>query len=292
MKRIFCFGCSFTCFSWPTWVDFLHNCLDPDEFKVLNLGHAGLSNQGIAYTIQRAKDVYNFTEKDLIFVIWTSFDRRGFFLRTEGDRREHQTAKTFLSAAGSVTNNEDTKEMLPRLAETLTWQDDLINSSYCITSANSLANIDFNGFIRCWDNVHRLRDNNDVYESLYGAEFLHMMDLKSKLFDPDNMGYRLCNTVDMDDHPLPNQHLEYLRTHMLPIVGEQHFDFDLAQKIILESEDIIAQCWNNNDNDTISEKVNHYSSPAYFNDVWAGRGLRGDTGYLETATSSVLNILT
>ena len=93
-KRIFCFGCSYTDFCWPTWADIMIHSLiggtgtTPSENSThtqgYNLGLSGGSNLSIARTILQAHARYVFTEADTVIVQWTSAFRKQAYSHTAG----------------------------------------------------------------------------------------------------------------------------------------------------------------------------------------------------------------
>jgi len=93
MGRIFCFGCSFTMYDWPTWADIL---IDNHDGEGYNYGKPGLSNENIARMITIADCMYNYTEDDKIYVLWTHWWRHNFLTR---DKR--------IGGIGSVFGNGD-----------------------------------------------------------------------------------------------------------------------------------------------------------------------------------------
>jgi hypothetical protein len=75
-KRIFCFGCSFTHYHWPTWADLLIvDALDQGFELGENWGKMGVGNQYIFNKIWEADAKHHFTEDDWIFVSWTAMAR-------------------------------------------------------------------------------------------------------------------------------------------------------------------------------------------------------------------------
>lgn len=72
-KRVFAFGCSFTSYLHPTWADVLASeCINA---RFYNLGKSGAGNLNIACRIAEAHNVFNFTDTDLVMVMWTSYCR-------------------------------------------------------------------------------------------------------------------------------------------------------------------------------------------------------------------------
>lgn len=72
-QRIFAFGCSFTNYRWATWADIIAEEIKPRP--VYNYGMAGGGNLYIAHAVSEADAVYNFTDKDLVMIMWTNVQR-------------------------------------------------------------------------------------------------------------------------------------------------------------------------------------------------------------------------
>lgn len=77
MRRLFAFGCSFTDYPWPTWAEIAG--LSFDEFY--NCGHCGAGNQLILGRILEADRRMQFTQDDVILVMWTSTPRLDMYNR-------------------------------------------------------------------------------------------------------------------------------------------------------------------------------------------------------------------
>ena len=76
-KRAFCFGCSFTNYEWPTWVDILRKDLD---IQVQNWGLQGLGNVGILSKMIQCDIINKFTNEDLVIVLWSSWTREDRYI--------------------------------------------------------------------------------------------------------------------------------------------------------------------------------------------------------------------
>lgn len=74
MNRLFTFGCSYTCWHWPTWADLIST--EFDEFY--NYAIRGSGNRCIAERLSEAVINFNITKNDLIIVQWTDFHRFDF----------------------------------------------------------------------------------------------------------------------------------------------------------------------------------------------------------------------
>lgn len=70
-NRLFAFGCSFTCYKWPTWADILGKTFD----QYFNYGRAGAGNQYIFNSIIEASLTHKIQSDDTVIVMWTSVTR-------------------------------------------------------------------------------------------------------------------------------------------------------------------------------------------------------------------------
>jgi len=71
-KRLFTFGCSFTRYMWPCWPEIISSELD---IPFYDYGKAGAGNQYIFSSMMFADSCHAFTEDDLVMVCWTNFCR-------------------------------------------------------------------------------------------------------------------------------------------------------------------------------------------------------------------------
>jgi hypothetical protein len=69
-KRLFTFGCSFTHYIYPTWADLVAKEMSHAEYY--NFGTAGSGNLLISNRIAQANSKFEFTETDLILIMWSS----------------------------------------------------------------------------------------------------------------------------------------------------------------------------------------------------------------------------
>jgi hypothetical protein len=60
-KRFFAFGCSFTCYIWPTWADVVSK--EMPQAKFYNLGKTGAGNLCISSKVAEANNRFKFTDK-------------------------------------------------------------------------------------------------------------------------------------------------------------------------------------------------------------------------------------
>jgi len=89
MKRLFAFGCSFTNYRWPTWVD----CLAPEFDHTQNWGQAGGGNHYIFNSVMEADQRHQFNSTDTVIVCWTGITRDDRYV----DGRWHTLGNMFAS---------------------------------------------------------------------------------------------------------------------------------------------------------------------------------------------------
>jgi hypothetical protein len=75
MKRLRAFGCSYTCYSWPTWADLL--CYHFDQIE--NWAMPGIGNRAISEIVAEANTRHPFTKDDVVIVQWSSHLRNDFY---------------------------------------------------------------------------------------------------------------------------------------------------------------------------------------------------------------------
>lgn len=72
-KRFFTFGCSFTSHVYPTWADVIS--VEMPNAEYYNFGNSGGGNLFISVSMAEANRRFNFTETDLIMVMYSTFYR-------------------------------------------------------------------------------------------------------------------------------------------------------------------------------------------------------------------------
>lgn len=76
-KRLYTFGCSFTNFYWPTWADII--AFDT-QLPYENWGLCGSGNVGIGHRMVECDIKNNFTEDDLVLVLWSTWHREDRYI--------------------------------------------------------------------------------------------------------------------------------------------------------------------------------------------------------------------
>lgn len=84
MGRIFCFGCSFTGYWYPTWADILIEEAESRGIEGYNFGRSGAGNLYIALRIWEAHAKFKFTSDDHILVCWSGWNREDRWVNGRG----------------------------------------------------------------------------------------------------------------------------------------------------------------------------------------------------------------
>lgn len=141
-KRIFCFGCSFTEYQWPTWANIIQKDLD---IPVYNWGLCGIGNRGILSKMIQCDIKYSFNKDDLIIVVWSSWTREDRYI--DGHWRNH----------GNLLNQDFyDKNFIKKYWD---WENDIINNATCIIAANKMYSDVLNA------SIVPLKNPQDIYIS-------------------------------------------------------------------------------------------------------------------------------
>lgn len=79
MKRLFAFGCSFTNYRWPTWVD----CLEPEFDHTQNWGQSGAGNHYIFNSVIECDQRNRFSPNDTVIVCWSGTHRDDWYVNNK-----------------------------------------------------------------------------------------------------------------------------------------------------------------------------------------------------------------
>jgi hypothetical protein len=123
MPRLFTFGCSFTQYMWPTWADIIAYDMGIEYY---NFAIAGLGNVGIQHRILEADLKHNFTDDDIVLILWTSWCR-------EDRVKDHQWIAT-----GSVLNTLNDVYDRKFVKKYWDYSNDVVKNSTAIISANEM----------------------------------------------------------------------------------------------------------------------------------------------------------
>lgn len=232
VKRIFAFGCSFTNFIWPTWANIVAKELEHAEFY--NFGLTGLGNLAITSKISEAHHRFNFTESDLVMIMWSTFLREDRWLqgRWYGAGNIFSTGmyddefkKNYADVCGYLIRDGALINMSKHFLETLPCQVIMMPSAPF--------------------------DYIDSYTEYDSEPYEKVINLYKPLFDsmPKSLydhlrigtGWPLAHSyywseiedIHHDNHPTPNNALDYLQKHIMNFSDETRKYADLTTQKLL-----------------------------------------------------------
>lgn len=126
-KRFFAFGCSFTCYKWPTWA----NIISQDIPVYQNWGEGSAGNHYIFNSIIEAHTRYKFNKDDLVIVMWTFLHREDRYVNLNW---QHNTIDSMKQTYGSDWFNKyalDQRSFLIRDLAYMSSVQDIIEQASC-----------------------------------------------------------------------------------------------------------------------------------------------------------------
>lgn len=231
-KRFFAFGCSFTDYHWPTWPDIIAHKLNRDGYECYNFGMAGSGNNLIAKTIRRADAVHQFTDDDIIMILWSSWNREDRYL---GEN-------PYWVLLGNVLNNDFYGDDF--IMKYWSLDNDIITNIDAIRSVQHY-NIAFQGALPHFETTMHNPDSVDYHDPLFDM-FVNL----PKDNQWNNMEYaakfsnNLLNHISVHDgHPMPYHSLEFIKTVAQPNMDIKIYDDESAEfvKTITEFMEQLAK---------------------------------------------------
>ena len=210
-KRVFAFGCSFTFDKWPTWADILRQEMLDAEFY--NFGKSGAGNLMISSRIVEADKRFNFTDTDLILVMWSTFCRE--------DRWLHGS---WLHPGNIFTQNIYDKKFVEKFSDPLGY---LIRDVSLISlSLNYLEKTPATAIAMPSVPLdHQIDDKNKNYNTvieLYKSQFdsmpVSMFEDMGSMWDPGHTYFlNHSQSIFQDYHPNPIRYFNYLKNIGFPL---------------------------------------------------------------------------
>lgn len=186
------YGCSYTEYFWPTWVNFLQT-----THKVDRYGSPGIGNTRISQLI-----LDNADKTCAQIVMWSGFDRV--------DRDDNKYIETNMGS-GKYMGIYITLETL--MANTI----EAIYKTNKFCEDNDISIFNFLAFpLELGENKSTVKIQHHLYESL--PKFSESLSM----FCIDNPKKYSVE----DNHPSPIQHYQYLNTVMLPLIGIDCIDIN------------------------------------------------------------------
>lgn len=207
VKRIFAFGCSFTSYIWPTWADLI--ALQHPDKLYYNLGIAGLGNLGISCRIVEASKRYQFTDDDLIMVMWTTFSREDRWLNgnwyVQGNVYNSGYPKEF------VRDFNDPIGHMIRDQAIIDLTADYLRKYKTLILKSVPINYDQEPYIPCITSESRVEEIAMLYKS-YNDSPIDLFSFMNKSWD-DKTYYDKNNKKiqKIDNHPYASTYADYLK---------------------------------------------------------------------------------
>ena len=210
-KRFFAFGCSFTQYWWPTWADIIGNHIS----ESYNYGMCGAGNTFIASSIIEANKRHKFNATDLILVMWTNIAREDRYVRNlggwvlPGNIYSQPVYDSKFIEKFSCPRGYLLRDMIHIEASKI-----LLESTGCDWDFMSMVPL-----TQISQYINNASQDNDILElfednlklikpSFY--EIIYNFDYYSRKEYPIRLKYPLMNDPQLDIHPNPLLHLEYL----------------------------------------------------------------------------------
>lgn len=222
--RLFVFGCSFTKYKWPTWADIVAKAIKPNEYY--NYGGQGLGNYAIECLLLEADLRHKFTEKDIILVNWSGWNREDKYLPPKGWRQ----------GRGSVLHLHHYDE--DYLKKHWSEENDIIRSATSIISCNRLYNISFQTSvvpIGVRERGMKFSAKEDIFDFYFShlpemVDWFHYFDNSDICFFNNWLGLDRITPVKnrgtpfRDPHPDILEHMEWAKDVVLPNLGFYNWD--------------------------------------------------------------------
>lgn len=215
-ERVFCFGCSWTHYKWPTWADI---CRYSTDKPVYNWGLRGIGNVGIFHRLVEANLKHQFTDRDLILVQWTTWTREDRYFKN-------------WEAGGAVFNNGFYDKKF--VDKYWSWNNDIIKNATAIISANAMFKI---GYQFTFYPFPVTPDFNYVDPNTNKTLLdFYRQNLPEVPVFPSNINTDFNNTC-LDGHADVQAHLNFFKTNIAPL----GFDAQKEEMRLAVLHDTISQ---------------------------------------------------
>jgi hypothetical protein len=221
VKRLFVFGCSFTNFFWPTWANIVKKELGSVHYY--NFGITGLGNLGILCKLSEASIRFQFSENDLIMVMWSTFLREDRWMTENG-----------WVARGNVYNNDFYDDnFIKKYSDVCGY---VIRDLALINTGNahlqslpsqcvSMPSVPVNYIENYYDHDTSIRDRvinlyKPMYERMPKSLFEHVQ--VDNIWPIGHSYY--CGAFDLhkDPHPTPLKYYSYINENIMKLSHETY----------------------------------------------------------------------
>lgn len=251
IKRFFAYGCSHVRYFYPTWADILGYQLEQQEVEIWNCGRIGSGNQLIFDRIWETHAKKKFTENDLIVISWSNPFREdryhtGHGWHTPGNIHHNLLNEPLKLNRWTYNNHYEWADVLHYLYQscsliTATLQS-LRNTGATVVSTFMMDPYKDEVLLE-FENVS---DMLELYKDWILPDILPIVDHcrydgvgEDKTRPKFKRGNAVMSPI-IEDHPLPSEHLDYLKNIVSPYINID----------ILESTKIWANNWNKKMYDT------------------------------------------
>jgi hypothetical protein len=221
MSRFFAFGCSYTDYNWPTWADILCKHYHNQGWEVYNYGNSGTGNVAIMHHINLADTLHNFTNDDVICVMWTSWSREDR-LAYWHDSTPGPNVWPQWNKYGNALSNSLFDERWIKMYWSL--ENDVVSSVTAMRMIKKCyPQIAFNGSIVHNEvNEHKTLDATNLFDTY------NLLTPKNSFYQTRNPDFqRVCNLenermpniMQYDGHPTPGKHLWVVEKLIGPKIG-------------------------------------------------------------------------
>lgn len=206
-KRFFAFGCSFTKYAFLTWADCVAYALSKQGYECYNYGNPGAGNRQILSNMVKADSVHNFTDDDVIMVLWSGWNREDRYV--ERNNRGLQWA-----SVGSVHNNGLYDERF--LERYWSIENDVINSITSVVAGIKAYKPRYSGHMHdiyeLVDFTGKEEEQDRLFAQLTSSNIHNLFSIEHA---PDSFSKEL---YEKDGHTSILQHYNYVKKMIEPRV--------------------------------------------------------------------------
>lgn len=238
IKRVFAFGCSFTQFMWPTWADIISHEFKNAEYY--NFGLPGIGNLAIAARVSEAQVRYNFTEHDLVMILWSTFLREDRWLRGTWVRTGNVFNPAGFYDDNFIKNYTDICGYLIRDGAIISLTEQMLKTSPCHSFMMKSVPLDYleKNDLDVFEQ-EKLQQIYDLYNKIFERMPISLYEFLKKKYNilewPQSIEYYWDDLKRMhrDSHPLPIDACEYIHNHVLEL-SPSTLEYSLQNTIKLQ----------------------------------------------------------
>jgi len=233
-KRFFSFGCSFTQYHWPTWANIISKEID----ESYNYGRTGAGNFFIYQSLIEAILKHKINKDDLVMVMFSNVTREDRFVKKDGwitpgnlyfqNEYDEKFLKKYLCDHGYLMRDLN-------LVSGCKFSLDSIGCDYKLMSmvpfdskqsdGSKMSNIDY--LLKFYNDILTTLEPN-VLDTVFDGDWNTRSPRPTYQVHWQKQDY-------VDNHPTPNEHLEYLQKIMPNAVfSKETLDFvtDVNQQVL------------------------------------------------------------